>query len=46
MFTKEFKFKEALYQKITDKENKIKEQARLAVAVKPYDRDGVLKVLD
>ena len=46
MFSKDFKFKETLYQKIVEKENKIKEQAQLAKTTKLYNQNDVLKVLD
>jgi hypothetical protein len=46
MFSKDFKFKEALYQKIVDKENMIKEKAKIAAVTTLYGREDVLKVLD
>ncbi len=46
MFTKDFKFKQTLYQKIVDKENKIKEQSKINPDPKKYGTEQVLKVLD
>lgn len=46
MFTKDFKFKQTLYQKIVDKENKIKQQSKINPDPKKYGTEQVLKVLD
>lgn len=45
LFSKEFNFKEKLYQRIKQKESEIKEKAALGSG-KPYGREEVLQVLD
>ena len=47
MFNKDFKFKDMLYQKIQEKENKIKEMAKIGPQTgRAFDKRDALKVLD